>query len=81
MKTNAKKILGAVIPFLITEAIMVISLLAIIYLKIFEVEELPLLMFIFLVIYLLIPIICLIVSLSLRLKEIKSGEEEEASKY
>ena len=56
-------------------------LITIIGLKLITIEEMPTLFFVFMVIYLLVPIICLIVSLTMRIKEINSGEEDEAKKY
>ncbi len=81
MKTKTKKILGAIIPFAIIELLLIAILVTIIALQIITLEEMPVLFFIFMAIYLLTPIICLIVALIMRIKEINSGEEDEASKY
>lgn len=81
MKTKTKKIIGAIIPFVIIEAILICMLTVVIYNKLIDLENMPILFYIFIVIYLVIPIICLIVSVISRIKEINSGEEDEASKY
>ena len=81
MKKNAKKIIGAIIPFAVIEFILVSMLIVVGYNGLIDFKNMPLLFFIIIVLYLLTPIICLIVSLISRIKEIKSGEEDEASKY
>ena len=81
MKKNTKRIIGAVVPFIIIELLFILILSAIIHFQVKNTDEMPLLFYIFIIIYLLIPIICLIVTVISRIKEIKSGEEEEASKY
>ncbi len=81
MKKNTKKIIGSIIPFVIIEALLISMLSIVLYNGLIDLKNMPILFFIFIGIYLLIPIICLIVSLISRIKEIKSGEEDEASKY
>ena len=81
MKNNTKKIIGAIIPFAIVEICLIAILITIISFKLITIEEMPTLFFVFMVIYLLVPIICLIVILTMRIKEINSGEEDEAKKY
>ena len=81
MKKNAKKVIGAIIPFAIIEFILICMLIVVGYNGFIDFKHMPILFFIMIVLYLLIPIICLIVSLISRIKEIKSGEEDEASKY
>ncbi|MBP5678993.1 MAG: hypothetical protein J6X28_04120 [Bacilli bacterium] len=44
-------------------------------------KDIPMPFFIFIIIMLCIPLVGIIVSLVLRMKEIDSGEEEEAKKY
>ena len=46
-----------------------------------EVDKMPIPLFIIMVIIVLMPIIGIIASLIIRIKEIKNNEEEEASKY
>ena len=81
MKLKAKKIIGAIIPFAIIEAILICMLVIVFYNHLIDLKNMPILFYIFIILYLIIPIICLIYSLISRIKEINSGEEDEAKKY
>lgn len=77
---NKKKILGAVLSG-------VLALLyfgAVFFLFTFlgiTTKDIPLPLFIVIIIFLLIPLFGIVIALMSRIKEINSGEEEEAKKY
>ena len=76
-----KKILGAILSSTFFLCVMLLFLIMIIYFQITEVDKMPIPLFIIMVIIVLMPIIGIIASLIIRIKEIKNNEEEEASKY
>lgn len=76
-----KKMLGAILSSLLFGLFYLFFAGVIIYLQITESEKIPTLFFIFILIFLLIPFLAIIVNLFSRIKEIKGGEEDEASKY
>ncbi len=81
MDNKKKKILGSILSSIAFCSIDLLYLILIIYFQTTETEKLPLLLFIIIMILLSIPLIGIILNLIYRIKEIKSNEEEEASKY
>ena len=85
MKKNnddkGKKILGAVISSLIFSSLIIMIIMMIIYFQFTEDDKMPVALFIFVISILLFPLTGVVSNLFLRIKEIKSGEEDEASKY
>lgn len=51
------------------------------YLQMTEEEKMPVLLYIFFIVLLVVQIIGIIYNLIIRIKEINGGEEDEASKY
>ena len=78
---HLKKITGAIISSIIFEFFYIFFAGIIIYFQLTEKEKMPTLFFIFILTILFIPIIAIFVNLINRIKEIKGGEEDEASKY
>ena len=78
---HRKKILGAVISSLIFELFFIILVTTITYFQMTETDKMPWILFIFFILLFLFPIITIIINLITRIKEIKGGEEDEASKY
>ena len=85
MKKNkddkSRKIVGAVISSLVFASLMLLMMVMIIYFQFTEDDKMPIALFIFVISILLFPLIGVVSNLILRIKEIKSGEEDEASKY
>ena len=79
MKQSSKKIMGAVTSCIIASLFSIIYLLGtfILYIN----DDISLVAYILLSIIFGIPLVCLIISLVSRIKEIKSHEEEDASIY
>lgn len=76
-----KKILGAVLSGLLFEIIFISFTIAMIYFQITDENKMPLPMFIIVISIEIVLIISLLYSTISRIKEIKGGEEDEASKY
>lgn len=80
IKTNKKrKIIGAIISSLIFSSFFLFILGIIIYSQLKE--SIPWLLFVFITLIVILPVIGTIYNLIIRIKEIKGGEEDEASKY
>ena len=79
--SKSKKIIGALISSLIFSCLMILMIVMIIYFQITEDDKMPIVLFIFVIGILFIPLMGVVSNLILRIKEIKSGEEEKASKY
>lgn len=78
---QTKKIQGAVISSAIFLAIFLFFSGLITYFQITEVEKMPMALYIFVMGIFIIPMISVVINLITRIKEIKGGEEDEASKY
>lgn len=77
-----KKILGACLSSFIFSLMFIFLAFIITYFEFINPEDaMPILIYIFFMIILLVPIIGIIINLIRRIKEIKGGEEDEASKY
>lgn len=82
LKTNKnKKIRGAVSSSLIFSSFFIFLISVISYFQFTENDNIPWLIYIILMMLLSFPLIAIIYNLRLRIKEIKGGEEDEASKY
>ncbi len=82
IKTNkSKKIVGAVISSLIFGSFFIFLVGIISYFQFTEVEKMPWIVYIVLMVILCFPLVGMIVNLVSRIKEINGGEEDEASKY
>lgn len=82
IKTNkSKKIVGAVISSLIFGSFFIFLVGIISYFQFTEVEKMPWIVYIGLMVILCFPLVGMIVNLVSRIKEINGGEEDEASKY
>ncbi len=80
-KNNNKKILGACLSTLIFGLLFMFIPVIITFFQFTEAEKMPWIVYTFLMVLFLIPFIGMIVNLIKRIKEIKGGEEDEASKY
>lgn len=78
---NKKKILGAVISSIIFSLFFLFLIVIITYFQFVEVDKMPWILYIFILSLFLIPILGIYSNLFIRIKEIKGGEEDEASKY
>ena len=78
---KSKKIVGAILSSIIFSLFFVFMIVLFIYLQNTETDKLPWLLFWFFIIIFSLPIIGIIYNLIIRIKEIKGGEEDEASKY
>ena len=82
IKTNkSKKIVGAVISSLIFGSFFIFLVGIISYFQFTEVEKMPWIVYIVLMVILCFPLVGMIVNLVSRIKEINGGEEDDASKY
>lgn len=78
---KSEKIIGAILSSIILSLFFVFMIALFIYLQNTETDKLPWLLFLFFIIIFSLPIIGIIYNLIIRIKEIKGGEEDEASKY
>lgn len=78
---NQKKITGAIFSSLIFSFLFVFIGITISYFQFTEEEKMPWFLYGFLIMFFLLLIIGIIFNLVSRIKEIKGGEEDEASKY
>ena len=78
---NKEKITGAILSAIIFELLFLTMFGMTIYFQFTEEEKIPWLLFIIQISIYLIPSIAIIINLITRIKEIKGGEEDEASKY
>ena len=74
-----KKLMGAIIPGIVMILILAASIAAIAWMN--TIEKIPVIVNIILLGLLAIVIICIVAAIIGRMKEIKGGEEDEASKY
>lgn len=82
IKTNkTKKIIGAIIPTIIFGILIIIIPVIVTYIQFTQVEKIPWIVYIFVLLFFSIPIIGLVYNLIVRIREINGGEEDEASKY
>lgn len=79
--SKSKKIIGAIIPSIIFGVLILFIPAIITYFQFTESEKIPWIMFWFIMLFFIVPIIGLIYNLIVRIKEINGGEEDEASKY
>lgn len=79
-KSDSKKIIGACLSSFIFGMFFIFLIILFTYLKIKE-KAMPFLLYIFLIIVFGFPLLGIIINLIKRIKEIKGGEENEASKY
>ena len=78
---HTKKIIGATIPSLLFLTLFLSIVSTITYFQITEQDKLPTPLYIAMLIFFIFPIISIIINYISRIKEIKGGEEDEASKY
>lgn len=78
---NKKKIEGAIISSSLFSIFYLFILGVITYFQFTEADKMPWILYIILMLVLLLPIVGVIYNLVARIKEIKGGEEDEASKY
>lgn len=78
---QAKKINGAIISSIVFIIIFIFFAGLITYFQLTETEKMPMALYIFFIAMFIIPTISVIINLITRIKEIKGGEEDEASKY
>lgn len=82
VKTSVKKkLLGAILASIIFSLFFIMIGGTITYFQFTEVEKIPWILYAFLMGIFVFPIIGIVYNLSIRIKEIKGGEEDEASKY
>ncbi len=80
-KTHAQKIWGAIISSLVFSLLFIFLMGMISYFQFTEEEQIPWVIYIFFMIFLGFPVISVGINLFRRIKEIRGGEEDEASKY
>lgn len=80
-KKHMHKILGAILSSISFSAIFIFLISIISYFYFTENEGMPFLVYLFIIIILGFPVLSIIINLFKRIKEIKGGEEDEASKY
>lgn len=80
-KDYSQKILGAYLSSLIFIIIFSSLIGVITYFQLTEEEKMPIIIYILVISFFIIPIISIIINLIFRIKEIKGGEEDEARKY
>lgn len=80
-RDQAKKIRGAIISSVVFILFFLFLISLITYFQITEVEKMPMVLYMFFIGMFVIPMISVIINLITRIKEIKGGEEDEASKY
>ena len=78
---HTKKIIGATISSLLFLTLFLLIVSTITYFQITEQDKLPTPLYITILIFFAFPIISIIINYISRIKEIKGGEEDEASKY
>ena len=78
---KSKKIIGAVCSSIVFSLLFVFMIGLFIYFQNTETEQLPWIFFLFFMVIFGLPIIGIICNLIIRIKEIRGGEEDEASKY
>ncbi len=82
IKSNhKKKILGAILSSCIFSIIFLFLIVIITYLGFFTDDNIPIILYLFLMFILGIPTLAIFYNLFIRIKEIRRGEEDEASKY
>lgn len=82
IKSNkSKKIIGAILSSTIFGAFLLFFPILFTYFQFTETEQMPWILYWFLIIMFIFPIIGIIYNLIIRIKEINGGEEDEASKY
>lgn len=80
-KEHEKKIIGSILSSIFCSLLFIFPIAIVIYAQLTEEEKMPLIIFWFTILLLVIPIVGIIMNLILRIREIKGGEEDEASKY
>ena len=78
---NNRKILGAISSGVFFSLFFVIMIGIITYFQFTLEDNIPLVIYFFLIVILSIPLVSVIINIIVRIKEIKGGEEDEASKY
>ena len=78
---HTQKIIGATLSSIGFSLFYIFVAGLITYFQFTEEEKIPWLFFIIIILFFIIPIIAIIINLIARIKEIKKGEEDEASKY
>lgn len=82
IKTNkSKKIKGAIISSLIFSLFFIFIAVIITYFQFTELDKMPWILYIFIMVIFIFPIVGIVYNLIIRIKEINGGEEDEASKY
>ena len=80
-KTHKQKIGGAIFSSLVFSSLFLFLIGIISYFEFTETDKIPLILYIFFMILFGLPVLGIIINLINRIKEIKGGEEDEASKY
>lgn len=82
LKTSKrKKIVGAILSSFLFGLFFLFLAGMITYLQMIETDKMPWIVYWFLMIIFIFPVIGIVYNLVIRMKEIKRGEEDEASKY
>ena len=79
--SHSKKIWGAIVSSVVFSLLFIFILSIISYFQFKEAEKMPWIIYYFLIFVLVIPIISIVINLGIRIREIRKGEEDEASKY
>ncbi|MCM1052719.1 MAG: MerR family transcriptional regulator [Ruminococcus sp.] len=80
-KRNKRKIEGAVLSSLMFSSIFIFLICVLTYGTFFVEDSIPIILYLFVMFILGMPILGIVINLAKRIKEIKGGEEDEASKY
>lgn len=78
---NGKKIKGAITSSIVFSLFFIFLIALISYFQFTESEQMPWILYLFLMFIFTLPVVGIIITLKNRIKEIKGGEEDEASKY
>lgn len=78
---HSKKIKEAILSTIFFSMIFIFMIILFTYIQLTEVEKMPWILYVFLLLMFIAPIIGTLINLKIRIKEIKGGEEDEASKY
>lgn len=80
-KSHRKKIMGAIVSSLVFSLLFIFLICLISYFQFTQEDKLPWVIFMVLIVLFSFPILSVFVNLIRRIKEIRGGEEDEASKY
>ena len=75
------RITGAVFSSILFSWIFLVLMIIITFFQFSEEDKMPVIMYLYIMATLLLPTVGIVINLIFRIKEIRSGEEDEAKKY